>query len=116
MLAILFWQEASGSITVPDNLTVWGGLSLSLLFNILVSALRALGVIKDDSRTKKLIGGYLAAVGGVIGLAFAITTNVTEVVQIITYAASGALAGVTSVGFHSTFKNTKEGLLIGKEK
>lgn len=116
MICFLFWQQAAAPISVPDNLIVWGGMSLALLFNILVTALRAVGVIKDDSRTKKLVGGYLAAAGGVVGLAYAFTTGVADTIQIITYAASGALAGVTSVGFHSTLKNTKEGLLITKSK
>lgn len=115
MLCFMLLQQASGAITVPDNITVWGGMSLALLFNILVTLLRTLGVIKDDSRTKKLIGGYLAVAGGAVGLAYAFTSGVTDVIQIITLAAGGALAGVTSVGFHSAFKNTKEGLLLEKK-
>lgn len=114
MLAVIWLQQAAAPITVPDNIVVWGNISLALLFNILVALLRAVGIIKDDSATKKMIGGYLAAVGGVVGLVYAFSSGVTDVVQIITLAAGGALSGVTSVGFHSSVKNAIEGFKVGK--
>src|SRR5512145_3259913 len=104
MMCLMVLQEVAAPITVPDNIVVWGNLSLAVIFNLLVTVLRTLGVIKDDTATKKFLGGFLAAVGGAVGLVYAFSTGVVEVVQIITLAAGGALAGLGSVGIYSTIK------------
>jgi uncharacterized membrane protein len=109
-------QEAMAPITVPDNITVWGGLSLAMIFNLLVTVLRTLNIIKDDTATKKFLGGLLSALGAVVGLVFAFSTHVVDNIQIITLAAGGALAGFASVGTNSSYKHVKEGIAILRGK
>lgn len=107
-------QDAAAPITVPDDIHVWLNLSLAMIFNVVVGALRALNLITDAN--KKFVGGYLAALGGAVGVIYAVTSGVTDTVQFITLAAGGALAGVTSVGLHSTAKNMKEGFALLRAK
>lgn len=116
MMCITIWQQAQGAITVPDDIAIWGNLSLAMVFNLLVTVLRTLGFIKDDTATKKFLGGFLAAAGAMVGLVFALTTHITDLIQIVTLSAGGALAGIGSVGLHSTWKNIKEGLQLKTAK
>lgn len=97
-----------GTLPIPTDLTVWGGISLALILNrVVVPVLALLGVIKDSN--KKLIGYILGAAGMLIGAGYSIfSTTLDDPLKIITNVAAGGLAGVLAVGLHSTFKNGNE--------
>jgi hypothetical protein len=96
------------TIEFPSDLLVWGGLSLSVVFNILVSFLTALGIFKPE--TKKRIGGYLMILGALTGGVFAFSTKVVDNMQILTYIVAGGLSGLLAVGNYSFVKNFRESL------
>lgn len=123
MWLMTFWQE---TIPIPTDISIWQGLKLSLIFNILIGFLRIINVIKDGP-LKKSIGYILMAVGAIVGGTYAITAQgVDDFIPLMEYIGGGALSGVMAVGAHSTVKNGKEawpqvvqlviGLFKGKSK
>jgi hypothetical protein len=113
-LTMLRPQEAL-DVTVPEDVVIWGGLSLAVIFRVVVvPALLALGVLKDSN--KKTVGGWLIAVGVVVAGLYSFTTGgVTDPLVILTNLAAGGFAGIGAVGMHSTQKNFKEWLKSRKK-
>lgn len=93
---------------IPKDLTVWGGLSLALIFNrAIVPLLYFLGLVKDDN--KKLIGVILLGLGAAAGAIYSLMTlKIDEPLAILTNIVAGALSGILAVGQHSTFKNAMQ--------
>lgn len=102
------WFQGTKDINVPEDITIWQGLSLALIFNILVGFLRAINVIQPGP-LKKSIGYILMGLGAVVGGAFAIgSAKVDDFVPLVQYIAGGALSGVMAVGNASTVKNGRQ--------
>lgn len=100
-----FWQE---TIPIPTDISIWKGLSLALIFNILIGFLRAINVISDGP-LKKSLGYVLMGVGAIVGAIYAIyNQGIVDFVPLMQYIGGGALSGVMAVGNHSTIKNGKE--------
>lgn len=104
------------TVPVPVDLRVWGGLSLALIFRaIIVPALLAFGILKDDN--KKMVGAVLGTFGLLAGAIYSIfSANITDIQSIITNLAAGGFAGAGAIGFHSGMKNFKEWLEIRANK
>lgn len=101
-------QEPSvdGSVPIPTDIKIWGGISLALIFNRgIVPLLIFTGVIKEQN--KKLIAVVLLFLGAAVGGVYSILTlKLSEPFDILTNVVSGALAGLMAVGVQSTVKNT----------
>jgi len=108
-----FLQEAPAA-EVPDDILIWQGLSLTLVFNIIIGFLRALKIIPDGA-IKKAIGYFLMAAGALVGGIYAISQGITDYVPLLEYVAGGVLAGITATGTASTWKNGKEALALLKK-
>lgn len=113
-LTMVIPQEAA-NVTVPEDLTIWGGLSLAVIFRVVVvPALLALGVLKDDN--KKTVGGWLIAVGVIVAGVYSIATaKISDPLVLFTNIAAGGFSGIAAVGMHSTQKNFKEWLKARKK-
>lgn len=98
------------TIPVPVDVRVWGGLSLALIFRaIVVPALLAFGVLKDDN--KKTVGAVLAILGLLAGGIYSLFgADLNDPIAIITNLAAGGFAGFGAVGLHSSQKNLFEWL------
>ena len=112
-LFMFFPQE---TVPVPTDVTIWGGLSLALIFRVvIVPALLALGLLKDSN--KKTVGGVLIALGVLAAGAYSVfTAKVSDPLMLLTNLAAGGFAGIGAVGLHSTQKNLTEWLKERKAK
>lgn len=110
----MFFQDANA--TVPDDISIWQGLSLALVFNISITLLRAFKIIPDGP-LKKSIGMGLVVVGALIGGAYALSSGEAETpMQLFELLAGGAAAGLTATGAQSSIKNFREGLQLMQNK
>lgn len=108
---LIFWltiQADALDVNVPEDLTIWGGLSLAIVFRVVVvPALTALGLLKDSN--KKVVGGYLIGAGVLVAGAYSVfTAKISEPLLLLTNLAAGGFAGIGAVGLHSTQKNILE--------
>lgn len=103
-------------VEVPVDLKVWGGLSLAVIFRVVVvPALLALGVLKDSN--KKTVGGYLVVAGVLAaGVYSFFSADISEPLALLTNLAAGGFAGLGAVGLHSAQKNLGEWLQERKQK
>lgn len=109
-----FFQNANAS--VPDDISIWQGLSLALVFNILTTVLRAFKIIPDGP-LKKSIGMGLVIVGALVGGVYALTAgDVNTPMDLFKLLAGGAAAGLTATGAQSSVKNFREGLQLLRDK
>lgn len=111
---MLFTTQEALNVTVPEDVIVWGGLSLAVIFRVvIVPALLALGILKDDN--KKTVGGWLLAVGVLVAGVYSVfTAKISDPFALLTTLAAGGFAGIGAVGLHSTQKNLKEWLKARK--
>lgn len=107
-LLAMFVPQGALDVTVPEDVTVWGGLSLAVIFRVVVvPALLALGILKEDN--KKTVGGWLVAIGVLVAGAYGVfTAKVDDPYTLLTILAAGGFAGIGAVGMHSTHKNLRE--------
>lgn len=112
-LTMLIPQE---TVPVPTDLKVWGGLSLAVIFRVvIVPALLALGILKDSN--KKTVGGYLVVAGVLAAAVYSFfTADISEPVALLTNLAAGGFAGLGAVGLHSAPKNFAEWLKERKKE
>lgn len=108
MILLVMFQGNAADVTVPDDILIWGGLSLAVVFRVvIVPALLALGVLKDSN--KKVVGGYLIGLGVLVAGVYSVfTAKIDDPMELLKNLAAGGFAGIGAVGLHSTQKNLLE--------